>query len=102
MPWAQARRFLSYLPRNVWEIPERAHARKDDPQRREEELLNIVPEDYRKPYHMRRILECIFDRGSIFEMARYQGQSQITALARLDGYPVGVLANDPRVKGRGL
>ena len=94
----QVRRFLDYMPRNVWEMPERKYAEKDDPSRREEDLLSIVPENYSKPYRMRRIMECIFDRGAIFEIGRYQGQSQITALARLDGYPVGVLANDPRVK----
>lgn len=94
----QAKRFLDYLPSNVWEMPERKYAENDDPERREEELLSIVPRDGRKTYDMRRILECIFDTDSIFEIGKYQGRSQITCLARLDGYPVGVLANDTRFK----
>lgn len=94
----QAKRFLDYLPSNVWEMPERKYAENDNPERREEELLSIVPKDGRKTYDMRRILECIFDTDSIFEIGKYQGRSQITSLARLNGYPVGVLANDTRFK----
>lgn len=94
----QVRRFLDYMPQNVWEMPKRKVDPEDDPLRREKDLLSIVPEESNKPYPMRRIMECIFDRGSIFEIGRYQGQSQITALARLNGYPIGILANDPRVK----
>ncbi|MBN2124960.1 MAG: carboxyl transferase [Deltaproteobacteria bacterium] len=92
----QVRRFLDYLPPNVWEMPERKAVEGDDPQRREEDLLSAVPRDPKKPYDMRKILELVFDRGSVFEIGRQGGRAQITALARLDGYPVGVLANDPR------
>jgi acetyl-CoA carboxylase carboxyltransferase component len=92
----QVRRFLDYLPSNVWEMPERKTDGKDGPQRRDEELLSIIPLDPKKPYNMRRILELIFDRNSIFEIGSQSARAQITALARLDGYPVGVLANDPR------
>ncbi|MFP3975738.1 MAG: acyl-CoA carboxylase subunit beta, partial [Dehalococcoidia bacterium] len=96
---AQARRFLSYMPPNVWEMPVRQYADSDDPWRTEEELLNIIPRDRKKPYDMRRIMNLVFDRDSIFEIGEYQGRAQITALARLNGYPVGVLANDPRFLG---
>lgn len=95
----QVRRFLSYLPSNVWEMPERRDAQDDDPLRREEELLSIIPRDGRKPYDIRKILVAVLDRGSIFEIGKYQGRSQVTALARLNGFPVGVLANDPRFYG---
>ena len=92
----QIKKFLSYLPSNVWQMPERQHGDKDDPKRREEELLTIIPRNVKKPYNIRKILSLVLDRGSIFEIGKYQGQSQVTALARLNGYPVGVLANDPR------
>ena len=94
----QTRQFLDYMPSNVWEMPDRRHIERDDPMRREEDLLTIVPRDYKIPYYMRKILNMIFDKGSIFEIGKYQGRSQITALARLNGYSVGVLANDPRFK----
>jgi acetyl-CoA carboxylase carboxyltransferase component len=95
------RRFLSYLPGNVWEAPPRV-ATSDQPGRREEELLRAIPRDRRRPYDVRRILELVLDRGSLFEIGRYQGPSLVTVLARLDGHAVGVLANDPRHHGGGL
>lgn len=94
----QAIKFLDYLPSNVWEMPLRKYADIDDENRREEELLSIIPREGKKTYDMRRILECIFDKKSVFEIGKFQGQSQITCLARLNGYPVGVLANDTRFK----
>jgi acetyl-CoA carboxylase carboxyltransferase component len=93
--FSQIRRFLSYLPPSVWEAPPRA-ACADVPSRREEALLSIVPRDRRKTYDMRRILELVFDLGSVFEIGHYFGRPLVTALARIDGVPVGVMANDPR------
>jgi acetyl-CoA carboxylase carboxyltransferase component len=97
----QIRRFLSYLPQNAWEAPPAIDGT-DPADRREDELLSIVPRESRKPYRTRRILELVFDRGSVFELGARHGRSLITALARLDGRPVGVLASDPRVYGGGL
>lgn len=93
--FAQIRRFLSYLPSSVWEAPPRTEPT-DDPGRREEALLGIVPRDRRKPYDVRRLLALVLDRDSLFETGRYHGRPLVTALARLDGVPVGVMANDPR------
>src|SRR5215218_1349854 len=97
----QLRRFLSYLPDNVWEAPP-VIAAGDPPDRREGELLSIVPRDRRTTYKMRTILEAVLDRGSILELGRRFGGSLITALARLDGRPVGVLAADPAHYGGSL
>src|SRR4051794_19608781 len=98
---AQIKRFLSYLPASVWETPPIA-ASTDAPERRAEELLEIVPRDRRKPYDMRALLGHVCDRGSVFEIGSRFGRSLITALARLDGRPVGVLASDPKHYGGGL
>ena len=95
------RRFLSYLPQNVWEVPP-AIAATDDPERRDEWLLDAVPRERRRPYDMRRILGAVLDAGSAFEMGRRFGGSVITTLARLDGLPVGVVAFDPYVWGGGM
>jgi len=97
----QVRRFLSYLPENVWEAPPLSAA-EDPPERREEELLSIVPRDPRRPYKMRRILEAVFDRGSLFELGAAFGRPTITCLARLGGRAVGVLASDPEHYGGGV
>jgi acetyl-CoA carboxylase carboxyltransferase component len=89
-----ARRFLSYLPTNVWQrAPVTAC---DDPADRvEEELLSLVPRERRKSYKMRRALELVLDRSSFLETSPEFGRSLICGLARLRGQPVGVLANDP-------
>jgi acetyl-CoA carboxylase carboxyltransferase component len=94
----QVRRFLSYLPRNAAQLPERVPS--DDPVDRSDDWLkDAIPKDRRKVYDPRKILASLFDAGSVFEIGRYQGGSIITALARLDGYPVGVMCSDPRVAG---
>ena len=90
----RTRRFLGYLPTSVHELPPRAAC--DDPTDRcDDFLLEVVPRDPRKVYKMRRILESVLDRDSFFEMGRQWGRSAITGLARVDGWPVAVLANDP-------
>jgi acetyl-CoA carboxylase carboxyltransferase component len=91
----QIRRFLSYLPDSVWALPPRGECG-DDPERREEALLEIVPRDRRRPYDVRALVALVADAGSIFEIGRHFGRPLLTALARLDGIPVGVVANDPR------
>lgn len=98
---AQIKRFLSYLPDNVWEAPPIA-ASTDPADRREEELLSIVPRDQRKTFKIRRVLELVFDAGSVFEVGARFGRSQVTAFARLDGRPVGVLASDSTHYGGSL
>jgi acetyl-CoA carboxylase carboxyltransferase component len=98
---AQLRRFLSYLPGNVWEAPP-VVAGSDPTDRREQELLSIVPRDERQPYKMRRILVAVLDRGSALELGAAFGRSTITCLARLGGRPVGVLASDPEYYGGGV
>jgi acetyl-CoA carboxylase carboxyltransferase component len=88
------RRFLSYLPSSVWQLPPRAEP-SDDPDRRDEELLSIISRDRRRPYDAHAIVEAVMDRGSFFEIAPFFGRSRITGLARIDGYPVGVMSNNP-------
>ena len=94
----QVQRFLSYLPRSVFQsapvVPPT-----DDPQRAEEWLKDAIPRDRRKIYDPRKILNAVLDQDSVFEIGRYQGGSVITALARLNGIPVGLIANDPKVQG---
>src|SRR4051812_36286504 len=97
----QLRRFLSYLPSSVWELPP-VLSSADPSDRREEELLSIVPRERRQPYKVAAILEAVFDRGSLFEVGHRYGRSLVTALARLGGRPVGVLASDPRFYGGGM
>ncbi|MGB7372591.1 acyl-CoA carboxylase subunit beta [Pontixanthobacter sp.] len=96
--FSAARRFLSYLPGHARALAARTIT-DDSPDRREDALLDLVPRDPKQVYSMRRAMEMLFDTGSIFEMGRLWGRAAITAFARLDGYPVAVLASDPSFLG---
>jgi len=99
--FAAIRKYLSYMPQNVWELPPRTPC--DDPaNRREEELLGIVPRERRQPYNMRKLMAMIVDRDSSFEIQPSFGKSVITALARMEGRVVGIVANNPMVLGGAL
>ena len=98
--FTQMRRFLSYLPQNVYQLPP-VQPSIDPSDRRDESLLNAIPRNRRQPYRIRPILAALFDADSILELARY-GRATVTALARLNGHPVGVVAADPYFGGGGL
>ncbi|MBW2315658.1 MAG: propionyl-CoA carboxylase, partial [Deltaproteobacteria bacterium] len=92
---AQVRRFLSYLPTNVWELAPRAETG-DAPDRREEALLGIIPRDRRRIFDVRKMIGLVVDTGSFFEIGSASGRGQVTGLARVDGHSVGILGNDSR------
>jgi acetyl-CoA carboxylase carboxyltransferase component len=96
-----ARTFLSYLPQNVWQMPPRTKCT-DQPARADAELDRIIPKNPRQIFNPRKILKLVFDHDSVFELGKNYGGSLITALARLDGYPVGVMINNPMVAGGAL
>jgi acetyl-CoA carboxylase carboxyltransferase component len=98
--FAMARRFLSYLPSSVHDPAPRG-PQTDDPRRREESLFEAIPRDTRKVYRIRPIVEKIVDQGSFFEMGKLYGRSVVTGLARVDGWPVAVMASDPMFYGGG-
>jgi acetyl-CoA carboxylase carboxyltransferase component len=95
---AQVRRFLSFLPRSVYELAPVLPS-DDDPWRADDWLKDAVPHDRRKIYDPRKLLASVFDHDSLFEIGRWQGGSVLTLLGRLNGVPVGVIANDPKVQG---
>ena len=92
----QCRQFLSYLPGSVYERTRRIQS-DDDPERMEEELLSAVPRDSKKVFNIREVVEMIVDRGSFFELGKDFGRGQVVGLARMNGQPVGVLANNNKV-----
>lgn len=95
---AQCRRFLSYLPSSVYELAPRAEPT-DDPERRDTELASLIPRDARRGYSPRILIKHLVDSDSFFEIAPDYGQARITGLARIDGFPVGVMANNPMHRG---
>ncbi|MBT3248953.1 MAG: methylmalonyl-CoA carboxyltransferase [Actinobacteria bacterium] len=89
----RARQFLSYLPSSVHDLPARGEIT-DDPDRTDEALLSVVPRDRRKVYQVRTVINSVVDQGTFFEMGKNFGRSAVTGFARLDGWPVAVLAGD--------
>jgi propionyl-CoA carboxylase beta chain len=95
---AYIRKLIGYIPSNWKDRPPIAET-KDDPNRREEVLNSIVPENPSKPYNMKQIIEMIVDRengaSSFFEVHELFAPNLVVGFARLDGRPVGIVANQP-------
>ncbi|MFN0145360.1 MAG: acyl-CoA carboxylase subunit beta [Dehalococcoidia bacterium] len=94
--FAQIKAFLSFLPNTTNEVAPRVETG-DDPNRRVEELLTIIPTNRKRAYDPRKLIRLVVDNGDFFEMRRHWGGSLITGFARLDGYSVGVMGSDPLV-----
>lgn len=99
--FAQIKRFLSYMPQNVWEMPPKTEAA-PPPAADQEQLLSFIPRDSRRVYNIRKLLQTVLDRDSFFEIQPYYGRSRITGFARVNGYPVGVMANNCMFLGGAL
>ncbi|CQH59011.1 propionyl-CoA carboxylase carboxyltransferase component [Halobacterium hubeiense] len=92
----QIKRLLSYLPQNNVEDPPRVEPY-DDPERRDDALETIVPDEPRKPYDMTDVVGSVVDENSFFEVQENYAKNMVVGFARLDGRSVGVVANQPRV-----
>lgn len=83
---------LSFLPDNFQESPPRSET-KDDPERQDKRLREIIPPDPKKFYNMREILQCVLDDGYFFDIKSRFAKNILTGFGRMDGWPVGVIAN---------
>ena len=90
------RRLLSYLPQNNVEDPPHVEPW-DDPERRDEELKSVVPDEPRKPYDITRVIDGVVDEDSFFEVQEGYAKNLVVGFGRLDGRSVGIVANQPRV-----
>lgn len=93
---AIARHLLSYLPSNNAENPPYVQP-DDDPFRMADALNNIVPLDPTVPYNMHEVLEAIVDQGSFLEIQPDWAQNAVVGLARIGGYSVGIVAQEPAI-----
>src|SRR5215468_8479332 len=89
-----ARYLLGFLPSNNLEAPPR-FAPEDDPEREDEELDTLVPDDPQKPYDMREVIARVVDDEEFFEVHEHFAKNIVCGFARLDGFPVGVVGNQP-------
>jgi propionyl-CoA carboxylase beta chain len=93
---AAVRRLLAFLPSNNAEDPPIA-ASEDPADRREEQLLNIVPPESNRPYDVRDVLELIVDNGDFMEVHEQYARNIVVGFGRMDGRPVGFICNQPAV-----
>ena len=92
----QIRRLISFLPSNNME-PAPIVETGDDPERTDESLNTICPDNSNMPYDMKSVIEKIVDNGDYYEVHQYYAQNIITCFSRMDGQTVGIIANQPRV-----
>ena len=92
----QIRYLLSFLPSNNME--ETPHVETgDDPNRQEESLNAIIPDNPNAPYDMKEIIRALVDNGEFYEVHQYFATNIICCFARFDGRTVGIIANEPNV-----
>ena len=92
----EIRRLFDYLPLNNMEDPPRIKS-SDNPDRMDEELNHIIPENPNQPYEMKEVIQRIVDEGSFFEVHKHYAQNIIVGFARLDGRVIGIVAQEPSV-----
>src|SRR3954466_8199321 len=95
---AAVREYLSFFPSRAGEKPPRLPST-DPADRRDESLLDLVPDDPRKVYDVRKVIAAIVDEAHLFEIKPRWAKSLVTALARVDGRSVGIVANNPMYLG---
>jgi propionyl-CoA carboxylase beta chain len=94
---AKIRELLTFLPSNNAEDPPYTPT-DDDPNRRDAALDEVVPEDPKRPYDMHDVIGHVVDDGYFFEVQKQFARNIIVGYARLDGHPVGIVANQPKQK----
>ncbi|WP_411501882.1 acyl-CoA carboxylase subunit beta [Brevibacillus centrosporus] len=92
-----ARTYISFFPPNYTVEPPEAAAK--PPVETAKEISAIVPENQNAAFNMHDLITALVDEGSFYEIKKLFAQELITGLARLNGKPVGIIANQPRVKG---
>jgi len=92
----QIKKLLSYLPLNNREKPPVAPCT-DPVDRMEEKLNTLVPEASNRPYDIKRVIKLVVDNGEIYESQALYAMNMVTCFARMNGQPVGIIANQPAV-----
>ncbi|MGA4713651.1 acyl-CoA carboxylase subunit beta [Bacillus safensis] len=92
-----ARTYLTYMPANYTEKPKRAAAIAPKPSKIT--LQDLIPKGQNTPFDMYQLIDLLIDEGSFFEIKKLFAAELITGFGRMNGQPVGLIANQPRVKG---
>ena len=97
----QTRRLLTFIPQNCDLQPPRATPT-DSPDRRDPVLATVVPDSSKEPYEIRDVIKAVVDDADFFEVQPFYAMNIVIGFARLDGHPVGIVANQPKVMAGAL
>ena len=99
--FAQVRRLFAYIPQSCDDKPA-AVASTDDPEREAPSLATVIPDNPKEPYDIREVIGPVVDHGEFFEVQPFYAMNIVVGFAHLDGKPMGVVANQPKVMAGAL
>jgi acetyl-CoA carboxylase carboxyltransferase component len=99
--FAQVRRLFKYIPQSSKQQPP-VIAATDDPMREAPGLATIIPDNAKEPYDIKEVIGMVVDHADFFEVQPYFAMNMVVGFAHLDGHPVGVVANQPKVMAGAL
>src|SRR5207245_2475022 len=99
--FAQVRKLFKYIPQSCEDQPP-ALAPSDDPDRAAPGLATIIPDNPKEPYDIKDAITMVVDRGDFLEVQPFYAMNIVVGFAHLDGKPVGVVANQPKVMAGAL
>jgi len=99
--FAQVRKLMSFIPQSSDQQPPR-DAPADDPERDEPRLSSIIPDSSKESYDIKDVIRLVVDGGEFFEVQPYYAMNMVVGFARLDGYSIGVVANQPKAMAGAL
>jgi len=99
--FAQVRRMFKYIPQSCEQQPPMAAAT-DDPERADPGLATVIPDNPKEPYDIKEVIGMVVDHADFFEVQPYFAMNIVIGFAHLDGHPVGVVANQPKVMAGAL
>jgi len=99
--FAQVRRLFKYIPQSFDQQPPLGKTT-DDPERAAPGLATIIPDNPKEPYDIKDVIAMVVDHGDFFEVQPYFAMNMVVGFAHLDGHPIGVVANQPKVMAGSL
>jgi acetyl-CoA carboxylase carboxyltransferase component len=99
--FAQVRRLFKFLPQSFDQQPPTAPSI-DDPERVAPGLATVIPDNPKEPYDIKDVIGMVVDNGDFFEVHQFFAMNMVVGFAHLDGHPVGVVANQPKVMAGAL
>ncbi len=99
--FAQVRRLMKFIPQSFEEQPPRLEPA-DDVDRADPGLDSVIPDNPKEPYDVKDLIAMVVDNGEFFEVQQFYAMNIVVGFAHLDGHPVGVVANQPKVMAGAL